>query len=313
MILTFTINPSIDKTVTVSKVSFEEIIRTSSSVNFVGGKGINISRAIKTLGGETIASGFLGGFTGEWIKKQLCEYEKIPNDFVNITGETRVNLTILDMHSKGEIHLVEAGPSITDRELEELFKKVKKLVRKAKFIVFSGSIPQNVPTDIYARLIKIAKKENSSTITVLDTSGEPLRYGFEEKPSIVKPNAQETAYLIGERIDSLKKASSALVFFSQKSIEFPIISLGRKGVIALYQGTIYEVIPPQITPVSTVGSGDSLLAGILFSLEEGKDIQEALRVGVSCGIANALKEGAGVLKKSDIRKFYRMIRVKKTK
>ena len=309
MIITVTLNPTIDKTVTVERLSSHDPIRTKGSTNVVGGKGINVSRVIKLLGGRTLASGFLGGVSGEWIKRQLSECERIPHDFVKIKGESRTNITILEDYNGKEIHLVEPGPSVSNKEIERLIKKLKKLIRKAEFIVFSGSIPPNVPPDIYAQLIRTVKKEKNDIVTALDTSGEPLKLGFKEKPSIMKPNGEEAEYLTGEKIDSLKEACGALRFFLKNGILFPIISLSTQGIVAFYQGKAYEAIPPKIKPLCTVGSGDSLLGGIIFGLQKRKEIEEILRIGLSCGIANALTKGAGILKKSHIRGFYGKIKV----
>ncbi len=308
MILTVTLNPCIDKTIIVEKFSFNEVVRAKSSTDFAGGKGINVSRIIKIWGGETLATGFLGGSEGEWIKSQLYK-EKIQNDFVPIKDKTRTNLTILDIHSKKEIHIVQPGPSITNKEVEVLIKKLKRLVRKVEIVVFSGSVPRGIAPDIYARLIRIVKKEKEGIITVLDTSGEPLRYGFEEKPFIVKPNAEETEFLVGEKINSLKKASQIIKFFLREGIRFPIISMGKKGIVASYKGEIYEAIHPKIKSLYTVGSGDSFLGGILFAFNQGRNMKDSLKVGVSCGIANSMTKGTDFIKKSDINRFYKTIKI----
>lgn len=306
MIATLTLNPTLDKIITVENFTPGELQKIKEVRVIAGGKGINVSRVIKLLEGDTLALGLVGGLTGKKVQ-ELCQEEGLRTHFIKIEGETRSNLTILDPVKKTETHLLEPGPFINPEEENRIIAEVEELLEEMEMLILSGSLPLGIGEDIYGRVIKMAKRYGVKTI--LDTRGIPLRKGLGAIPFMVKPNREELESLAEDSLPTLEEVISFTKTIMEKGLEGVIVSLGREGALLRYQGRVWRAVPPQITPVDTVGSGDALVGGFFWALVEGKNVEECLRMGVACGVANALLPGAGVCRKEDIFKFLPQVRV----
>ena len=209
-ILTVTLNPAIDKTITVKNFKVGRDFREQALFLSAGGKGINVSRVLHRLRIPTVATGFLGGSDGDYIKKQLNK-EGIQHNFCFINENSRTSLTILDPSLNKITRVLERGPRITNKDLERFRKKYIYLLKMCSCVVFSGRNIPGAPDSFYAELITIAKKKNK--ITLLDTSSKPYEIGLKAKPYMIKPNLKESEQLLGGQLmefSSIKRAACRL-------------------------------------------------------------------------------------------------------
>ncbi|HKL13046.1 MAG TPA: 1-phosphofructokinase family hexose kinase [Halanaerobiales bacterium] len=307
MILAITMNPSLDKVYLVDDFSVDKVFRTKEYTATAGGKGLNVARVIKAMGYDITASGLLGGLNGQFINNQLQAIE-INNQFVEISGETRTCLNITDNLNNTTTEVLEAGPEIKEHEINNFLNKYKQLVKKADVITASGSLPRGLTTDFYRNLIKIANKNNKKII--LDTSGDYLKEAIKEKPYMIKPNEEEISYLFKDGYKNIVDYIQPLIKLKKMGIKRPIITLGKKGALGLYDGKAIHFQPPEVEPVNVVGSGDAFVAGCAIGLLENDYIQ-TLKKGMACGIANTLYMKTGKVTKQKVEEFINKVKVKK--
>lgn len=301
MILTVTLNAAVDKTYRVENFALDRVHRPSEWRVAAGGKGINVARVFHTLGGNVVATGFLGGHNGRQIRESLLQ-EGIPAEFVQTQGESRLCIAIVDPIASTQTEINEPGPNIRPEEVAAFRSIFSRLIEEYRFcyIVLSGSLPPGVPVTIYADLIHMARAQNVPC--VLDASGEALRHGLEAHPWMVKPNRFELAALC----DRESLTSSEIISFARKlagtGAEIVAVTLGREGCICAAAGSIWMAKPTPIRFVSAVGSGDAFVGAFVWALEQGGEIPEALRLGVGAGSANAEVYGAGFCSAEHIHK-----------
>jgi 6-phosphofructokinase 2 len=308
MIATVTLNPSLDRTVTVEELVIDEANRWTSLRRYPGGKGINVSRVIHELGGETVAYGFIGGIDGETLK-HLLQQQAVPFDFTPIKGEIRSNFIIADLATYHQTRIDAPGPHIMRHELQKLVQKVKHISPKPDFLVFAGSVPPAVPADIYRQLIEAAK--NNGIKTVLDSDNKWLKEGIKAKPNVIKPNVHEAEELLGKHLRSEAAIVKALKALVDNGIEVAAISRGKDGLIAANGEKALKAIPPQVEVRSTVGAGDSTIAGLVLKLNEGLAIDEACRWAVAAGTAATLTPGTELCRREDVEKLLSKVKIKR--
>jgi tagatose 6-phosphate kinase len=306
MILCLNLNAAIDKTIVVSSFEINKIHRPESVVALAGGKGCNVARALKTLGETPVVSGWVGGFAGQFIENEL-HLEGIQTDFVHTDFESRTCVSILDHQKQTMTEIYELGESVPLKNINELRDHILATVGKYKAITLCGSMPPGVPSDYYADLIKIARKEN--VLTFLDTSGDALRKGIEARPFFVKPNETEAKSLLGlssnEAFDPAQAASEISTMYKTNVL----LSLGADGAIAAKAGEIFVVKNPSVDAKSAVGSGDCLLAGLAYGFLQGLSFEETITCGVAAGTANTLTIGAGKFKIEDFERLRGQVHV----
>ncbi|WP_026671672.1 1-phosphofructokinase [Alkalihalobacterium bogoriense] len=283
MIYTVTLNPSIDYIV-FSDIHLGELNRSKKEMKNPGGKGINVSRVLKQLGVNTTATGFLGGFTGEFIKQKLQE-EQIKTDFIEIQEDTRINIKLKGIQ---ETEINGSSPFIERSKHEELVSKISK-VSEQDIIVLGGSVPASLPLNIYQTISQKGKERKAKI--VLDASGEAFIHGLEEQPFLIKPNHHELGELFGVTISSVKEAIPFGKTLLDKGIENIIVSFASKGALFMSQTSCYIANVPRGIVRNSVGAGDSVVAGFLETYTKTKDVKEAFRNGVAAGSASAFSEG----------------------
>jgi 6-phosphofructokinase 2 len=308
MIATLTLNPSLDRTVTVEELVMDEANRWTSLRRDPGGKGINVSRVIHELGGETIAYGFIGGIDGETLK-HLLQQHGVPFDFTPIKGEIRSNFIIADLASCHQTRIDAPGPHIMRHELQKLVQKVKHISPKPDYLVFAGSVPPAVPADIYRQLIEAAK--HNGIKTVLDSDNKWLKEGIKAKPNVIKPNVHEAEELLDKHLRSETAIVKALKLLVDSGIEVAVISRGKEGLIAANGEKVVKAIPPQVEVRSTVGAGDSTIAGLVLKLNEGLDIDEACRWAIAAGTAATLTPGTELCRREDVERLLSKVKIKR--
>lgn len=300
MILTVTLNPSLDRVIWVDEMKTDDSIRISQEKHYAGGKGIDSSRVIKTLGGETTATGFLGSFNGLHLEGLLIN-EGVTCDFVKISGETRSNVIIFNNKSKGHMAFNSKGPEITPYDLARLFNKLNDLAIKPSFVILSGSLPKGLNANLYAQLIHSFKQQGIKV--ALDSDNEPLKLGIKEKPYLIKPNSHEFARLVGFEPKTEKEYVSAGRELIKQGLEMVIISRGPDGLLVLDGKDAFQIISPKVEVKSTIGSGDSALAAFILGLENGKGLDECGAMAAAAGAGTAMSDGVELVSKEDYEKL----------
>ncbi|MDI6600775.1 MAG: 1-phosphofructokinase [Thermoanaerobacteraceae bacterium] len=301
MIATVTLNPAIDHTVYVERFVPCSLNRAADSEYSIGGKGINVSKVLAELGISSIALGFLGKNAGH-ISDELKEMGITP-DFIEVPGNTRTNIKIIDRSNAASTEVNEPGPWITPEWLNELKERVLYWAEKCEYITFSGSLPQGLNEDIYKELIQIAKEKGARTI--LDADGESLRKGLESAPYMIKPNIHELKNLVGHPLDDEREVMNVCNEIISSGIEVVIVSMGSKGSIYADSKGVYRAYPLELDVKSTVGAGDAMVAGFLYAVDRGFDGESTARFAAassSCRIISDFKR---------IREFYERIRIER--
>ncbi len=288
MIYTLTLNPAIDRELTVAALEFDDVLRATGVRTDFGGKGINVSRMLASLGVSSVALGFAGGPAGRMLGDGLAALG-IASAFTPIHGETRTNVSIVASDHSRHIKVNEGGPAISATEQEALLAQVRDLAQPDDWWVLAGSLPPGVDCTIYATLI--ATIQSAGGYVLLDTSGPALVAGCAARPTVIKPNASEMAQLTGLPVTTPQEALMAAA--SLTDIPVVVISMGSQGAVLVAEGQGILARPPAIQEQNPVGAGDSLVAGLVYGLSRGS-AAEALRLGVACGAATASQPGTSV-------------------
>lgn len=291
MIYTVTFSPAIDYVVDLDKFEIGEINRTRHEQSYPGGKGINVSMVLSNLGRGSVATGFLGGYTGDYIEKEL-EKHHISSRFIRVDGNTRINVKI---RCGKETAINGQGPHINDREIEKLIHLLERCT-KEDLLVISGTIPSTLPNNIYELIL--ARVEDTGAQYVVDATKDILVNTLKYHPLLVKPNKEELEEIFNCKINSDKELVAAATKLVEKGSQYVIVSLGGDG--ALLVGKDVEptfMKAPQGKVVNTVGAGDSLVAGFIDEYLTSQDVLRAFKQGVATGSASAFSEGLATKEK----------------
>jgi 6-phosphofructokinase 2 len=304
-IITLTFSPCIDRSTSVPKLLPEKKLKCTAPKLDPGGGGINVARAIKKLGGEAIAIFPSGGYTGKYFNA-LLEKENIPAVIIETQNETRENVIVLDESTNQQYRFGMPGTSLLEAEWKKALEVVEGM-GDVEFIVASGSLPPGVPLNIYAQLAVIAKKKNARL--VVDTSGEALKHAAQEGVYLMKPNLGELSSLIGvERIDVNKIEELGKQVIAKGHCEILVISMGEGGAVLITKDEMHRSAPPVVKRKSVVGAGDSMVAGIVLALSQGKSMKEVLQYGVACGTAATMNPGTELCKKEDAEYLFNLLK-----
>ncbi len=300
MIITVTLNTAIDKTLAVPSFRLGRRHRTVEQTTMPGGKGVNIARALKTLGQPVIATGLAGGPTGARIVEQLTQVSVL-SDFVRIREESRTNTAVIDPTTGEQTEINERGPAVSEQEVELFVDKLLYLAKGASVCVFAGSLPRQVDVDVYAGLIRELRRLGVTTI--VDTDGDPLRRSVRAEPDVISPNVLEAEELVGHEFNDDEDHVIAVREMTQLGAREAIMTT-PDGCFAAMQATepgpshvVYRVHMPagSIEPRATVGSGDAFLAGFVAARYTGRGVEDCLAYGVACGAESTQHLGAGLL------------------
>jgi len=299
MIYTITMNPALDRTIEVDGLVLDDANRILSDVRYAGGKGIDVSRVVNELGGETIALGLVGGYTGFELEGRLVN-EGVLCDFTRIAGENRTNIILVDKKEGRQYLLNAPGPRVTPAEIGLFFEKVRSIPSDASFVVISGSVPQGVSSKIYAQIITTLKARGIRRIA-LDADGELLREGCKAGPYLIKPNLYEFRRLTGTEVKDMEGAmEEARKVMAEWGIEVVLVSMGPKGLLGVKGEEAYHARPPALEVVSAVGAGDATVAGFVRGLTQGLPFPEALRLATAAGAAVVLTPGTELCHLEDV-------------
>ena len=289
MIHTLTLNPTLDLTYLVSDFRHDDTNRAHTVYRAPGGKGINVSRVATRLGHPSVALGFVGGHTGLEVS-ELLEAEGVRAWFVTLSKMTRTNPIVQDAAGE-QLRVSAPGPSVSERHLTALWDNLFSL-RRPDWLLASGSRPQGVPEDFYAKVLAQAKLEGIKT--VVDADGDELRQGLEAGADLLKPNKYELERLLGRSLPTLESVLGGCQELLKRGAGAVAVSLGAEGALLVRPDGAWRAFPPQVKVHSAVGAGDSFLAGLCAKLAEGESPAEALRFGVACGTATAMNPGTSL-------------------
>jgi 6-phosphofructokinase 2 len=302
-IVTLTLNPALDKSTTVSQLVPEQKLRCAPMRFDAGGGGINVSKGILRLGGQSVSVFTSGGQNGMSLCK-ILEKEGVDIRPLTVPGETRENISVLETTTNAQYLFTSPGLPITESHADGCLKIIQEL--KPDYLVASGSLPSGLPETYYEKVAGFAKKNGIRFI--LDTSGAALQAAADEGLFLLKPNLVELSALAGvENLEMSGVDDAALAIIQQGKCEIVVVSLGPQGAL-LVTKTGFEHIPaPMVKKQSTVGAGDSMVAGMVWSLSEGKSYREMVQIGVACGSAATMNQGTELFHVEDVWRLYHWI------
>jgi 1-phosphofructokinase len=291
MIATVTLNPAIDKSLTVPRFEVGKTNRGEVTRIDAGGKGINVAKAVKQFGAEVCALGFVAGSNGHFILEALAA-SGIPADFSNVPGETRVNLKIHDPVHGTETELNEPGFQVFPEHLQAMKEKIKEYSPRCDVMIFSGSLPPGAPPETFAELISIASALGAKCM--LDTAGPALKYGVEARPLLVKPNRAEVEGLLQERLNTRTELAKAARKLLEMGAEEAVISQGADGAVAATKHDLLSARPPAVAPRSSVGAGDAMVAALAYGEASRLPFRDSFHLAMAASAAAVTMEGSKV-------------------
>ena len=307
MIVTLTVNPALDRTLSVDRLAFEDRSYIESRHESPGGRGINAACVIHSFGGKPLAIFPSGGNNGKSFEELLCAYG-YATVAVPAGHEIRTNLTITDRQGL-TVSVNERGPQLAKAEVDRLEKAVQKNLDGAAWLMLCGSLPPGVPSNFYARLIGMAARKKVKTM--LDTDGDALREGIEAAPTVVSPNQHEAERLLNRALVTRNHFLEAVARIRAMGPETVVLSLGSRGAMGAIEGAIVEALPPRSEVLCPIGAGDALAAAFTWSMERSGDFTDALRWGVATGTASATLPGLRLASLDQATEVYRQVEVRR--
>lgn len=295
MIYTVTLNPALDRTLHVESLVPGQSTRIQSEARYAGGKGIDVSRALREMGSDNVALGLVGGFDGKELEGRLL-LSGVACRFTHIANETRTNIIIQDESNGAETALLARGPEVEPPELMD-FLDVLERSPDMSCLVISGSLPPGLTPEVYSRMITIGNERGAKV--VLDTAGEALRQSIRARPAVIKPNRTELSELAGRPLPDVRAISEYAVGLLDL-VGIALVSLGADGMVMATKNQLVHARPPKVMVKSTVGAGDCAVAGFVHGMAVGESNADALRRAVATGTAATLNAGTGLCRCSDI-------------
>lgn len=307
-IVTLTLNPALDKSTSIDRLQAQKKLRCEEPVYHPGGGGVNVSRAIKILGGDSLAIYAGGGPVGDKIE-ELLKKEGVNQQRISTNNNTRENLMVFESSTRNQYRFGMPGAKIGQEELQKCLDEIRNLPDDVKYLVASGSLPPDAPDDFYGTISEIAKSKNIKCL--VDTSGKALVKASERGVCIMKPNLGELSTLAEkEEISGLEQEEIAKKIINQGKADILIVSLGARGAMLVTQDTVEYVVPPTVKQDSTVGAGDSMVAGLILSLSRGDELKDAVKWGVAAGTAATITPGTELCRKKDVEIIFKWLKEK---
>jgi 1-phosphofructokinase family hexose kinase len=272
---------------------------------------VNIARALKCLDEPVIATGFAAGPTGSRIR-ELLDAEQVLHDFVEVAGDSRTNLAVVDPTSGEQTEINERGPQITPGDLERFSERLMYLAGGAQLCVIAGSLPPGAEPDYYGALVSAVRA--AGVPTLLDVDGEPMRAGLRAQPSIVAPNVTEAEEAVGYEFTDAEDLATALGDLIEMGADEAIITTANGCVALVGKGPAKQVLEVAIDPlaaIASVGSGDAFVAGFVAARRAGRAIEDCLTYGVACGAESTQHLGAGALDRPEVERLVDGVRVER--
>lgn len=305
-IITLTVNPALDKSAQFSGLVPEQKIRCEEPRYDAGGGGINVSKAIRRLGGEALSIFTSGGPVGKMLEECILK-ETIATHVIPVKNWTRENFIAFDANTKSQYRFGFPGESLSAEEQLQTISAIKN--NPSKYLVLSGSLNEGLAADFYQKIVESAK--GSDRKIVVDTSGQALQKVLESGVYLIKPNVGELAKLIGvEKLEMDEVAAAAKKIISKGSAEIVVVSLGPQGAVLVTKDQIEFVPAPNVVRKSTVGAGDSMVGAMVWALSQNKSLKEVVQWGVACGSAATMNEGTQLFKAEDAKRLFQWLQNK---
>ncbi len=306
MITTVTMNASLDKAYFMKEqIVNGTVMRLDSCRTSAGGKGVNVARVAALCGAKVKATGLTGGFNGQQLEA-LLDKDGIVHQFVHVSGETRCCINILDQ-KYGSTEYLEPGCEISDDEEQQFMQMYPDIIRDSDVVTISGSIPRGMKSDIYGRMITIAKAMGKEVI--LDSSGETLSQGIKSCPTVVKPNRDEIEQLFDIKIHSMQDVIRYAEKIRDIGIPYVVVSLGKEGALLVCEEGVFHGRPPEVEVVNTVGCGDSMVGALAVALERKYKVKESLKYAAAAATANAMSPNTGDFDPKDLENLLKQVTV----
>lgn len=305
-IITLTLNPAIDQALQIDQIVLGGTNRCRLDALDPGGKGINASRVIHRLGRPTLALGFVGGVTGAMLRARL-DAEGVPNDFGEVSELTRVNVMVYETTPRRRTRIYLPGARVEPSQLVGIWRRLDG-VPAGSMVILGGSLPPGLSPDTYRELVLGLNERGARA--VVDTSGAALALVLAAGPALIKPNVEEASEVLGRTLVGDDDVLEAARELRRRGAERVVISQGADGAIGVGPDGAWKAVPPRVVARSTVGSGDSMVAGMAIALNEGKGLDEALRLGTAAGAATALTPGTQLCRPEDVARLLPLVVVK---
>ena len=300
-IVTLTINPSLDKSTHFPTLIAEQKMRCEAPRYDAGGGGVNVSKAIARLGGDSHCVFTAGGSTGEKLK-ELIQQEGIDNSPIPVQHWTRENFIAFENSSQKQYRFGFPGNAFSEDEQQRIIATIAEL--DSDYLVLSGSLNEGLSTDFYQIIAQNAKKKGIKVI--VDTSGEALQKVIDTGVYLIKPNIGELAKLLGvERLELPEVEQAARQLIAKGGAEIVVVSLGPLGALLVSKEESFNVAAPEVEKKSTVGAGDSMVGGMVWALAQNKSLKEVIQIGVCCGSAATMNEGTQLFEVKDVERMLR--------
>ncbi|MGD0497094.1 MAG: 1-phosphofructokinase family hexose kinase [Bryobacteraceae bacterium] len=307
MIVTLTINPALDRIISVDRLAFEDRAYINSSRESAGGRGINASFVINSFGGKTLAVFISGGDSGKRLEAYLSGWG-IPIAVVPVANEIRTNLTITDKHGL-TVNLNEAGPALSAEEVDRVERKVGESLNHASWLMPCGSLPPEAPVSFYGKLIAVARQKRVKTL--LRANGDALREGIEAHPTVAALNQVEAERLLGRTLLTRTHYLEAAERIRSMGPESVILSLGSRGAVGAFPDGLIEALPPRVDAVCPIGAGDALSAAYAWAIRRTPNPADALRWGVAAGAASARLPGMSFASLEQTKEMYGKVELRR--
>jgi len=306
MILCLGTTPTVQRTMTFRRLLIDDVNRAIGVAQYASGKSINAARVLHAMGKEVLATGFLGGDSGKFMRSDL-DRAGLAHDFLEVTPATRLCVTVVDEEAGTATELVEEAASVETRAYVKLVREMDANLWRAKAIVLSGSLPPEAPADFYAQCVRRANDEHVPVI--LDARGQPLMEALACNPFIVKPNREELVQTVGWTIDSEDALRAAMQKMVELGAQWVAVTLGKEGAMVSDGRDFWRVDSPLVKAVSAVGSGDSFAGGLAAGIAQREDVPHACALACACGAANAMTSHAGHINLADVKTLLAQVRV----
>lgn len=306
MIVCLGTTPTVQRTMIFEAFHLDAVNRARHVMETASGKSINVARVARTLGADAVATGFLGGRTGQWIRSDLAD-SGIAADFIDVAPPTRTCVTIVDEAAGTSTELVEESSEVAAEAHEGLLKSLSGLLGGRRVLVLSGSLTPGAPQDFYARCTALANA--AGVRVIIDGRGEPLEQAMAQRPAMVKPNVAELAATLGRSLDDESAIVAGAGELVQRGAERVVITRGPEPMIAVDAERAWRVRGPDVTGKYPIGSGDSLAAGLAVAMAREAPFEQMLKLAMACGMANALVPMPGHVEAQTVREIEQRVRV----
>ncbi len=303
MIYTVTLNPALDRAVTVERLIEDDTARILDETFYAAGKGIDVSRVIKELGGDSVALGLIGGYDGLHLEGLLIN-AGVMTDFIKISQETRTNIILREGDSGRQFVISAAGPEVNATEIGQFYQHILQ-IKDMDYLVMSGSLPRGVSPNLYGQLILAGKKKGA--FIFLDADGEVLKESIAYKPTGIKPNIHELRRLVNRALKDEVEIIAACEEICRRGIQYILVSRGKEGIILFSKEQAIRAVAPPVQVESAVGAGDSVVAGFTLAHSRGGDLMECVRLACAAGTATARTPGTELCHNAEVERILPLI------